>query len=131
MQKKTKNSALRNNNSGFSQRQLRVGEEIKHILAFIFLEEHFYDADLKDISITISQVTVSPDFRNATVYVFPLAGKADENFVDQLNLLASNFGRMLAKKIKLRYTPKLRFAIDDSFIQADKIEKLIEQTKLN
>lgn len=112
-----------------SQRQLRIGEEIRHTLSKIFLEEDFVGSDLEGVSITVSEVRISPDLKNATVFVSPLGGKAPENFIKLLNTIAPQLQHILGKSLKLRYIPKLFFKFDDSFEKAHKMEMLFESVK--
>jgi len=108
-----------------SQRQLRVGEEIRHALSSIFMQGTIYEPELVGISITVPEVRISPDLRNATAFVFPLAGKAPEGFVDALNRIAPQITHQVLKRAKLRHAPKINFKIDDSFENAHNIENII------
>lgn len=119
----------KNSGKTVSQRQLKVGEEIRHSLSEIFLHEHFYDSSNNDISLTVSEVRVSPDLRNATAFVMPLAGKAPEGFIETLNQISPQFTHLVGKKVKLKYIPKIFFKIDSSFENASKIENLINLIK--
>lgn len=113
-----------------SQRQLRVGEEIRHILADIFMRGDFYAEGLQGISVTVSEVDVAPDMRNATVYVSSLGGAVDEGTVSEvLNAHAQEFNHTLAKKLVMKFTPRLAFAPDRRFEYVDKIEKLLKKTQ--
>lgn len=112
-----------------SQRQLRVGEEIRHALSDIFMQGTLYEPELVGVSITVPEVRVSPDLRNATAYVFPLAGNAPEGFISVLNKIAPQINHMVTKKINMRFAPKISFRVDDSFEVASKIENLFENIK--
>ena len=112
-----------------TQRQLRVGEEIRHALSDIFLQGTLYEPELVGVSITVPEVRVSPDLRNATAYVFPLAGNAPEGFLDVLNKIAPKINHMVTKKIKMRFSPKISFKLDNSFEEASRIENLFENIK--
>ena len=107
-----------------SQRQLRVGEELRHALSSVFLQESFYDESLRGVSITVSEVRVSPDLKNATAYVVPLGGDKKSGFLESLNAAAKNITYMVGKKVKLRFTPRIHFKLDDSFDNANKMENL-------
>jgi len=109
-----------------SQRQLRVGEEIRHALSDIFLQGTLYAPALIGVSVTVPEVRISPDLKNATAYVFPLGGDAPEDFLKTLNTIAPQISHQMAKKVKLRFLPRLSFKIDDSFERADKIESILE-----
>ena len=110
-----------------SQRQLRVGEEIRHLLADMIARVEFRDPDLAGQSITVTEVRVSPDLRNATVYVTPLAGQADV-IVPALQRAAGFMRSRLASALTLRHTPDLTFAHDTSFDQAQRIDALLQRT---
>ena len=112
-----------------SQRQLRVGEEVRHALSSIFMQGTIYEPELVGVSITVPEVRISPDLRNATAFVFPLAGKAPEGFIEALNRIAPQIAHQVIKRTKLRYAPRISFKIDDSFENANNIENIISQTK--
>ena len=107
-----------------SQRQLRVGETIRHALSEILMREDFFDPDLVNVSITVSEISVSPDLANARVYTMPLGGVNVEVVLPALNRLAPVIQSLVAKKVHLRRTPRLRFYLDDSFENAARINQL-------
>jgi ribosome-binding factor A len=107
-----------------SQRQLRVGEEIRHALAEMVARAEFRDPDLAGQSITVTEVRVSPDLHNATVYVTPLAGDA-ATVVPALQRAAGFMRGQLARAVKLRHTPSLKFEHDVSFDQAQRIDSVL------
>jgi ribosome-binding factor A len=110
-----------------SQRQLRVGEELRHVLSKIMNEGGSADPDLYDINITVTEVRISPDLRNATVFVMPLGGKGLESILPALKRAKSYFRHEVAKAMRnMRNVPDLRFAADESFDQAAHIEKLLK-----
>jgi ribosome-binding factor A len=110
-----------------SQRQLRVGEALRHALAEVFMEGAFYDQDLGTSSITVSEVRVSPDLRNATVFVMPLGGTDDpKKFLGALKRLTPVLRARATKLVNLKFSPELAFRIDDSFTNATHIEKLLQ-----
>jgi ribosome-binding factor A len=120
----------RTRNNEPSQRQLRVGEEIRHVLAEIFMRGDFYAEELSGISVTVTEVDVAPDMRNATAYVSPLGGAMKEvELAEILNGYAPEFNQMLAKKLIMKFTPRLTFSADNRFDYADKIEALLKKTK--
>ena len=111
-----------------TQRQLRVGEEIRHILADIFMRGDFDDEMLRDVSITVTEVDVAPDMRSATAYISPLGGSIIEaDIVEELNEQAHIFNKVLAKKLVMKFTPKVKFSGDNRFDYADKIESLLKK----
>jgi ribosome-binding factor A len=109
-----------------SQRQLRVGEEIRHALAHMVTQTEFRDPDLAGQSITVTEVRVSPDLRNATVFVTPLVGEA-ETVVPALQRASAYMRGQLARAVKLRHTPSLKFEYDDSFDQAERIDLVLRK----
>ena len=118
-----------NDNSPFSQRQLRVGELIKQSLGQIFLREEAKVPSLTTKNITVTEVRMSPDLKNARAYVIPLGGKNAENAVNTLTEFSSRIRKVLSKKIDMKFLPKVSFVSDKSFDYAEKIEKLIQKNK--
>jgi|TARA_B100002003_G_scaffold193083_1_gene182501 ribosome-binding factor A len=115
-------------NNQFSQRQLRVGEMIKQSLGQIFLKGEAKVPTLETNNITVTEVRMSPDLKNARVYVIPLGGKDLDKVVDLLTDFSYLVRKALAKKIHMKYLPKISFTSDKSFDYAEKIEKLIKKT---
>jgi len=115
---------------GPSQRQLRVGEEMRHALSRIIARDELSDPDLAHQAVTVTAVDVSPDLRNAIAYVVPF-GVAVEGAVDTatlikaLNRAAAFFRGQLSREVDLRMAPTIRFRIDESFQQANRIEALL------
>ena len=118
-----------NNNAPFSQRQLRVGELIKQSLGQIFLKEEAKVPTLITKNITVTEVRMSPDLKNARAYVIPLGGKDTENTVNALTTFSHLIRKALSKKIDMKFLPKVSFIGDKSFDYAEKIEKLIQKNK--
>ena len=108
-----------------SQLQLRVGEEMRHALSGIFLTESFYEPAISGVSITVSEVRVSPDLRNATIFVTPLGGKAPQDFLEGLKRITPQVRFYLGKKIQMKYLPELFFKLDTSYEYAQKIDNLL------
>ena len=119
----------RNDNTLFSQRQLRVGELIKQSLGQIFLKDEAKVPILETKSITVTEVRMSPDLKNARVYVIPLGGKDTERAVSILTEFSHLIRKVLSKKIDMKFLPKVSFVGDKSFDYAEKIEKLIQKNK--
>ena len=115
--------------SGPSQRQLRVGETLRHVLSEILMRQDFFDPDLANVSVTISEILVSPDLRNARVYTMPLGGINVDVILPALNRLAPVIQSLVAKKVHLRRTPRLRFFLDNSFENAAKMNQLLHAIK--
>ena len=118
-----------NNGDPFSQRQLRVGELIKQSLGQIFLRDEAKLPTLETKSITVTEVRMSPDLKNARAYVIPLGGKNTENTVHILTKFSYLIRKALSKKIEMKFLPKVSFVSDKSFDYAEKIEKLIQKNK--
>ena len=111
--------------SGHSQRQLRVGEEIRHLLAELLERGNMRDPDLRDATITVTSVDVSPDLRNATAFVMPLGGKDSEKILAALKRAAPWFRGRVGEKAGLRSAPDIRFRLDRTFDEADRIGALL------
>ena len=116
-------------NAPFSQRQLRVGELIKQSLGQIFLRDEAKVPTLITKNITVTEVRMSPDLKNARAYVIPLGGKDTEEAVNVLTKFSHLIRRALSKKIDMKFLPKVSFIGDKSFDYAEKIEKLIQKNK--
>jgi ribosome-binding factor A len=110
-----------------SQRQLKVGEEIRHLISDILLRGSFYDPDLEGVSVTVSEVSVSPDFSNARVYVMPLGGQNAEIVLAALSQISHEIQQDLARQLTTRRTPRLKFVLDDSFDNASRLGNLISR----
>lgn len=111
---------------GPSQRQLRVGMEVRSVLAALFLRGDVHDPDLEDVSITISEVRVSPDLRNATVYILPLGGGKDiQACLAALKRASGYIRHQLAQELTLKTVPALSFMVDNSFDKSSEIDDLL------
>ena len=119
-----------NDKSGPSQRQLRVGELIRRALSEILLQGIIHDPDLNRISVTVSEVTASPDLKIATAYVCPLGGEGGEDLISLLAKNKSEIRRSISKKLTLKYTPDLRFRIDETFDRMDETRRLFSQENI-
>ena len=113
----------------FSQRQLRVGELIKQSLGQIFLRDEAKVPTLETKNITVTEVRMSPDLKNARAYVIPLGGKDAEKTVNILTEFSYLVRKALSKKVDMKFLPKVSFVSDKSFDYAEKIEKLIQKNK--
>ena len=117
------------NDAPFSQRQLRVGELIKQSLGQIFLKDEAKVPILETKNITVTEVRMSPDLKNAKAYVIPLGGKDSEKTVSVLTEFSYLIRKALSKKIDMKFLPRVSFVGDKSFDYAEKIEKLIQKNK--
>jgi ribosome-binding factor A len=113
-----------------TQRQLRVGEEIRHALAQIIARADFRDPDLIEASISVSEVRVSPDLRNATVFVSDLGGGNTDGVVDGLNRASGHLRHEYSRQSTTKFIPKFKFKRDDALDEALKINKLLQDPKV-
>ena len=123
-------SAPRDRSTGPTQRQLRVGEALRHALAEVLRRGDIRDPDLAGISVTITQVKPSPDMRHATVFCEPLGGKNAKAIVAALNKHKGYLRGEMGHLITMKFTPELRFLEDESFAEAQKIETLLKSTRV-
>jgi ribosome-binding factor A len=119
-----------NRAAGPTQRQLRVGEELRHMLVTILRDNHARDPELRDINVTVSEVRVSPDLANATAFVMPLGGAHAEETVAALNRAAAFFRTELAHAVQLRHAPRISFVLDASFTYAARIDTLLRDPEI-
>ena len=117
------------NNSIKSQRQLKVGEELRHLISNALLRSSFYDEHIENNNITITEVNVSPDLRSAKVYVMPLGGKKKLDVLNSLNKATGRLKKIISRNLSLRQTPKLIFKIDETFEYAKKINDILDKIK--
>ena len=117
------------NNSTKSQRQLRVGEELRHLISNALLRESFYDQIIEKNTITVTEVNVSPDLKSAKVYIMPLGGENKLEVLDSLNKSNGRIKKLISSNISLRQIPKLQFKIDETFEYAKKIENILQKIK--
>jgi ribosome-binding factor A len=110
---------------GSSQRQLRVGEELRHAVSSILRQGACRDPVLRDASIAVTEVRVSRDLRNATIFVMPLGGANATQVLVGLRRSSAFLRRCVARNVTLRYAPNLMFTLDGSFDQAEQIAALL------
>jgi ribosome-binding factor A len=113
-----------------TQRQLRAGELIRHALTDILAREEFDDPALHGKSITITEVRISPDLKNATAFSAPLGGEDMAKTIEALNRVAGFLRGRLSREIDMRYTPMLRFISDDSYDEARRIDQLLASERV-
>ena len=109
---------------------MRVGEEIRNALALIFAHGETHNPILDTASITVSEVRISPDLRNATAYVMPLAGSNKEEVMAALIENCSRLRGMVSRKIILRTSPRIMFKLDTSFEVANRINVLLQSDRV-
>lgn len=117
-------------NREHSQRQLRVGEELRHGLAELLERGDMRDPVLREARITVTVVDVSPDLRNALAFIVPLGGEHADEVLAAMRRAAPYFRARLAKMIDLRFAPEIRFELDRSFDHAAKIDKLLHDPQV-
>ena len=114
------------NNLMSSQRQMRFSELVRSLISQCFLIEDFYDLNIELSTITVSYVKMSKDLRLANIYIMPLGGDKKKNIIEKLNQNKYIFQKFLSRaKLNSKFTPKINFFLDDSFDEAEKIEKLL------
>ena len=108
-----------------SQRQLRVGELVRHSLADILQRGDIHDPALEGTVVTVPEVRMSPDLRLATVYVMPLGGKGGDEIVAAFDRNKRYLRGEVARRVNLRYAPELRFRLDTSFEEGERVDALL------
>jgi ribosome-binding factor A len=121
---------MRNSNNQPSQRQLRVAEQIKEVIAQTLSRGHFHSEALMEAgNVTVTEVRISPDLKHATAYVISLGGKNMEDILPALNEEAHGFQKEIARQTQLKFTPKLQFRMDDTFDKAMRLEGILGNIK--
>jgi ribosome-binding factor A len=115
---------------GSSQRQLRVGEVLRHSLSDILRQTDIRDPDLSGVSVTVTEVKPSPDMRHATVFVEPLGGRNADVIIAALNRHRGFLRGELGRMITLKFTPELRFVEDTSFAEAERIARILHSERV-
>jgi ribosome-binding factor A len=111
--------------AGGSQRQLRVGELIRHELADMLSRGDIHDPVIQAHMITVPEVRMSPDLRLATIYVMPLGGRDADKVIDALDRNKRYVRGEIARRVNLKFAPEIRFRVDERFDEAERIEKLL------
>ena len=122
--------AVRSATGAPSQRQLRVGELIRHTLAEILQRGEVHDPDLEGMVVTVPEVRMTPDLRLATVFVMPLGGKGADTLVATLDRHRKFLRGEVAHRIDLRFAPDLRFRLDKSFDEGEHIDALLRRPEV-
>lgn len=113
-----------------SQRQLRVGQEVRKVIAEAIEQGEVRSPEIAEAFITITQVVMSPDLKYATVYLMTLNGKNLGVVLEQMQAEKWLFKKLVATKLKLRYTPEINFRVDDTFDEIDRINELMSDPKV-
>lgn len=125
MASRKKDSDPRGGTSGASQRQLRVGELVRHAVADLLSNGSIHDPSLEGHIITVPEVKMSPDLKLATIYVMPLGGRDIDIVVAGLERNKKFLRGEVAHRVNLKFAPDLRFRVDERFDEAERIEKLL------
>jgi len=118
---------MRSEASGPSQRQLRVGEELRHILSGLLMRGDLRDPVLSGVSITVTEVRVTQDLRHATAFVMPLAGAEEEAVAAALKRATPYLRSQMGKGLRLRHTPELMIELDQTFSRAEHMDRLLDR----
>ena len=113
--------------AGPSQRQLRVGELIRRTLSEVLARGDVHDPDLNRLSITVGEGPTAPDLRVATAFVLPLGGKGQDEVLGLLARNKAELRRLVAKKLTLKFSPELRFRLDETFDRMDDTRRMFDQ----
>ena len=125
-----KRSPARHDTRAPSQRQLRVGELIRHALAEILQRGEVHDPDLEKVVVTVPEVRMTPDLKLATVYVMPLGGKDAEKVLAACERNKKYLRGEIAHRINLRYAPEIKFRLDTSFDEGERIDALLRSPEV-
>jgi ribosome-binding factor A len=113
-----------------SVRVLKVGERVRHILSELLARGEAHDETLTAHAVSVTEVRMTPDLRNAAAYVKPLLGLDEAAVLKALRSNTAFFQREVAKRLGLKFAPKLQFKPDESFDEADRIERLLSDPKV-
>lgn len=115
--------------NGPTSRQLKVGELIKRNLAELFVGGRFYDPVISEKPVTITEVRVSPDLKNATIFLLPLNSINKDEFMEAIKKVSGKIRSDVTKKINLKYSPELFFKFDDTFDKFSHMEAIFNANK--
>lgn len=114
-----------------SQRMLRVGEQVRHALSDVLARGDVHDDSLAGMIISVLEVRMSPDLRHGTVLVMPLGGKGEKEAVEALNRNAKELRHGVSRRLReLKFSPDLRFRVDDRYDEAQRIEKIFHEDRV-
>ena len=116
--------------AGPTQRQLRAGELVRHALVEILREEDIADPALEGVSVTVSEVRMSPDLRHAICFVEPLGGEHAPEVIKALNRHSKFLRGRLGRQIEMKFTPALKFLHDESFDEAAHMSRLFDDPRV-
>ncbi|MEX6632648.1 30S ribosome-binding factor RbfA [Hyphococcus lacteus] len=115
---------------GPSQRQLRAGELLRHALVEVLQREDLREPELSGVSVTVSEIRISPDLKQASAFVAPLGGGNEREMVKALNKVAPYLRSLVGQKITMKYTPAIKFMSDETFAEAKKIDELLSRPEV-
>jgi ribosome-binding factor A len=115
----------RDQSQGGSQRQLRVGELIRHELANMLSRGDIHDPVIQAHMITVPEVRLSTDLRLATIYIMPLGGRDEEDVLAAFDRNKKYVRGEIARRVNLKFAPEIRFRVDERFDEAERIEKVL------
>lgn len=115
---------------GRSVRLLRVGEQVRHVLSDVLMRGDVHDDVLAAHSVSVTEVRMSPDLRHATVFIKPLLGSDEAAVLKALRTNTAYLQREVAGRINLKYAAKLKFLVDESFDEGDRIDALLRSPKV-
>ncbi|WP_232494288.1 30S ribosome-binding factor RbfA [Novosphingobium kaempferiae] len=113
-----------------SVRLLKVGEQVRHVISEILTRQQVHDATLSAHSVSVTEVRMTPDLRQATVYVKPLLGEDEEEVLKALRTNTAFFQREVAQRLKMRFAAKIRFRSDETFDEASRIDALLNDPRV-
>lgn len=113
-----------------SQRQLRIGELLRHALAELFSRGELRDPDLSGTSLTVLEVSVSPDLKNARAFVMPLGGVNTDRVMAALERSSRHIRAQLARRVELKYMPEMHFTLDTSFEHSEAVDRLLKDPRV-
>ncbi|WP_374409765.1 30S ribosome-binding factor RbfA [Novosphingobium colocasiae] len=113
-----------------SVRLLKVGEQVRHVLSEILTRQQVHDSTLSAHSVSVTEVRMTPDLRQATAYVKPLLGEDEEAVLKALRTHTAFFQREVAQRLKLRFAAKIQFRADESFDEASRIDALLSDPRV-
>jgi len=111
-------------------RLLKVGEQVRHVLSDLLTRQQVHDAVLAATTVSVTEVRMTPDLRQATAYVKPLLGEDEAAVLKALRTHTAYFQREVAGRLKLKYAAKVRFESDETFDEAARIEALLRDPKV-
>ena len=111
-----------------SQRQLRINQQLKHLISEVIAMGDFQNKKIREVSLTVTEVDISPNLKKANIFIVSRDGK--KNFLKFLNDETYLFKKEIAKKLYLRFVPDLLFKYDSTFEYANKIEKILKEPKV-